>query len=102
MEYYDSIGSMMLYTYYMQKNYAILKNPEISEILERNENNKLEKVDVFKENPYIIVEKKRDTCNYTFKRNTMLDDRSVRDSVISDIKRYVSGIKLEITKTCTC
>jgi hypothetical protein len=89
MEYYDSIGSRMLYTYYMQKNYGLLRSQEIVDILDKNLLDNIEKVDVFKENPYVIVEKKRGTCNYTFKRNTLIDERSLRETVISNILKAV-------------
>ena len=97
MEYYDSIGSRMLYTYYLQKNHSILRNPEIIDILEKSETKKLDKVDVFQESPYILIEKRRGTCNYAFKKNSLLDERSISDSIISNIKKIVRLFYIENT-----
>ncbi len=96
MEYYDSNGSRMLYTYYLQKNNSILRNPEIIDILENYDNKKLDKVDVFQESPYVLIEKKRETCNYIFKKNSLLDERSI-GSIISNIHKIVRLTNIENT-----
>lgn len=57
MEYYDSINNSLLYSYYSQRNIAMLTNSEVTSVLDKNPKiNSATDIDLFKDDkPYKLV-----------------------------------------------